>query len=99
MRSVLGRCSLSVTQVGGNVTTIDTLVPSHFFFLATAALGRTEIRHKKLTGHLGCRPDREQEPNGPVRVAGDWKLAGKSFPRGRGSPGAGCGTSLCLSFP
>lgn len=66
-------------------------------FLAAAALRGTEIKHKNLTGHLGCRPDREQEPDGPVRAVGDWKLAGKSFPGGRGSPGPGCGASVSLT--
>lgn len=83
------------TGVGGNVKSIDILVLSRFF-LAAAALGGTEARHKKLTGHLGCRPDREQEPDGPVRAAGDWKWARKNLPGSRGSPGAGFGTS-CAS--
>lgn len=63
-----------------------------FFFLATASLGGTEIPSRKLTGHLGCQPDREQKPVGPIRPAGDWERDGMSVPVGRGSPGAGCST-------
>lgn len=100
MRSVLSSCCpiLSVTQMGGNVKSIHILVLSNFFS-GCSSFRRNKNKAQKLTGHLGCRPDREQEPKGPVQAAGDWKLAGKSCPRGRGSPGAGSGTSLCLSFP
>lgn len=102
MRSVLSSCCPALSVIEREWVELSN--PSIFwsyliFFLVAVALGGTEIRHKKLTGHLGCRPDREQEPAGPVRATGDWKLAGKSFPGGGGSPGAGCGTAPCLSFP